>query len=119
MIIEPVLPTSVTPHLNKSLLDRLLELLYISKNGLVSLTSNQLTVRSFETLLEASIHSTTFWSLFLSHLHESTLLQDVILDDPHPVIRKNATKQIVNKCTFIPRYALLYPTLYILVADWV
>ncbi|EKD21222.1 uncharacterized protein L3040_000736 [Drepanopeziza brunnea f. sp. 'multigermtubi'] len=114
---EPVLPTSVTPHLNKSLLDRLLELLYISKNGLVSLTSNQLTVRSFETLLEASIHSTTFWSLFLSHLHENTLLQDVILDDPHPVIRKNAMKQIVNKCTFIPSLAQLSTTQFV-IAFW-
>lgn len=81
--------------------------MYTSKNERVSQTSFQLTIRAFETLLEASIHSVAFWNLFLSHLRESTLLQDLILDDANMMVRKNSMKLVVNKCTFIPRLVVL------------
>ncbi|KAK2624650.1 hypothetical protein QTJ16_005843 [Diplocarpon rosae] len=105
--LEPILPTSVKPYLDKPLLDRLLEILYSAKNIQTSPKSVHVTARSFEVILEASIHNADFWDLFVLHLHESTLLQDLILDDPHPVIRKNAMKHLVNKCTFIPSLAQL------------
>lgn len=100
---EPVLPTSIAPILSNCLLERLLELLYAGRQAETSPSSINLATRSFEALLEASVHNLEFWKGFVSHLQNCDLLQVLILEDPRPFIRKNVVKQIVNKCTFIPR----------------
>lgn len=44
------------------------------------------------------------WTNFKQHLNSSTLLRDLLLDDPRPPIRKNAMKQVLSKCAFSPKY---------------
>ncbi|KAK0118696.1 hypothetical protein ONS96_011784 [Cadophora gregata f. sp. sojae] len=110
---EPVLPTSVAPYLDDSLLNRLLSFLYAAKEVQASQNSLHLTARSFEAILEASIHNLAFWDLFVSHLHSSTLLQDLVLKHPQQFIRKNATKQIVTKSSFIPSLGQLSTTTFV------
>ena len=95
----------MSPFLNEPLLKRLLELLQSAKSVVASQNSIHLTCRSFEAILEASIHNPELWKSFRSHLSRSTLLQDLILEDPRAVIRKSVVKQIANKCAFTPRYS--------------
>lgn len=110
---EPVLPTSVAPYLDESLLNRLLSFLYAAKKVQASQNSLHLTARSFEAILEASIHNLAFWDLFVSHLQSSTLLQDLVLKHPQQFIRKNATKQIVTKASFIPSLGQISTTTFV------
>ncbi|KAH6712037.1 ubiquitin C-terminal hydrolase-like protein [Leptodontidium sp. MPI-SDFR-AT-0119] len=110
---EPIFPTSAAPYLDESLLNRLLSFLYASKQVQASQNSLHLTARSFESILEASIHNLAFWDLFVAHLHDSTLLQDLVLKHPQQFIRKNATKQIVTKSAFIPSLGQLSTTTFV------
>jgi ubiquitin carboxyl-terminal hydrolase 34 len=52
--------------------------------------------------MEASLYNPALWSSFKSHLANSLLLQELLLKDPRPVIRKSVAKQIMAKCTFNP-----------------
>jgi ubiquitin carboxyl-terminal hydrolase 34 len=52
--------------------------------------------------MEASLYNPVLWSSFKSHLANSLLLQELLLKDPRPVIRKSVAKQIMAKCTFNP-----------------
>lgn len=99
---EPVLPTSVTSHLNDGLLQRLLQVLRESQAA----EATRLTSKSFEALMEVSLHSKTFWTLFSSHLQNSSLLKKLLVHEPRAAIRKSVAKQISNKCSFTPRWEL-------------
>jgi ubiquitin carboxyl-terminal hydrolase 34 len=68
-----------------------------------SQNSVHLTWRSFEAILEASIHNPELWGHFASHLASNTLLRELLLEDPRPLIRKSVAKHIMSKCTFSPR----------------
>ncbi|KAG9232040.1 ubiquitin C-terminal hydrolase-like protein [Amylocarpus encephaloides] len=113
LLREPVLPTSVAPHLNEQLLARLLQLLY---DGISCATeiSLKLTCSLMEALFESSLHNPDFWLSFASHLKSNTLLGDLLLVDPRPAIRKNIAKQIANKCTFSPSLALVSSTTFMM-----
>jgi len=100
---EPILPAAVGPLLNEALLKRLLQLLYDAKSATTSQNSIQLAWRSFEAILEASMHNPELWKSFTTHLGSSTLFRDLLLGDPRAQIRKSVAKQVINKCTFTPR----------------
>ncbi|RDL38126.1 Cysteine proteinase [Venustampulla echinocandica] len=102
---EPILPVSIAPYLNETLQERLLQLLYDTKSAATTPNSVHLTWSIFEALLEASLHNSDLWNSFVSHLKRKSLLRDLLLEDPRPVIRKSVVKQIVNKCTFTPSLA--------------
>ncbi|KAF4629829.1 hypothetical protein G7Y89_g8311 [Cudoniella acicularis] len=107
---EPLLPTTIAPYLNEVLLERLLHLLYNARLVSSNQNSSQLTWRAFEAILEASLHNVEMWNSFATHLKNSTLLCDLLLEDPRPVIRKSVGKQVVNKCTFSPSLAQVSTT---------
>lgn len=98
-----MIPSSVRPHLNETLLQRLLHLLYDAKAIETSQQSVQLTWKLFDAILETSMHSPDFWASFHSHLRSKPLLRELLLEDSQPVIRRSIQKQISGKCTFSPR----------------
>lgn len=105
--IEPLLPTSVTPHLDETLLERLLLLLYDAKSNESTQNSAQLTCVSFEAILEASTHGPEFWRAFSAHLSTTPLLRELLFEDRRPAVRKSIVKQVMAKCTYSPRQVVL------------
>ncbi|KAN0095287.1 ubiquitin C-terminal hydrolase-like protein [Hyaloscypha variabilis] len=114
---EPIPPASIAPYLNDILLQRLLQLLHDAKGIQSSQNSVHLTWRSFEAILEGCIHNPELWSHFASYLASNTLLRELLLDDPRPLIRKSVAKHIVSKCTFSPSLAQVSTTGFVM-AFW-
>ncbi|CZT00238.1 related to DFFRY protein [Rhynchosporium graminicola] len=110
---EPVLPISAAPYLDTALFKRLLSFLYAATPVRVSQSSQYLTARSFESMLEASIHNISFWEHFLAHMQGSTLLEDLVLKHPQQFIRKNATKQILTKSAGVPSLGQVSATMFV------
>ncbi|KAL2064045.1 hypothetical protein VTL71DRAFT_4539 [Oculimacula yallundae] len=110
---EPVLPLSAAPYLDASLFGRLLSFLYAATQVPVSQNSIHLTARSFESMLEASIHNIAFWELFVTHLHSSTLLEDLVLKHPQQFIRKYTTKQILTKSSSVSSLGQVSATMFV------
>jgi ubiquitin carboxyl-terminal hydrolase 34 len=102
-VLEPVVPTSVAPHLDATLLERLLSLIGSAGSSASTEGSVKLTCGLFEALLETSLHKPELWEALASHLKSDSLLQDLLLRDSRPAVRKQVAKQIVSKCTFSPR----------------
>jgi ubiquitin carboxyl-terminal hydrolase 34 len=88
--------------LNETLLQRLLELLSCAKSVVTSHNSVHLTWRCIEVILDACLYNPALWASFRSHLAGSSLLQELLLQDSRPIIRKSVAKQIMAKCTFNP-----------------
>ncbi|TVY49434.1 Ubiquitin carboxyl-terminal hydrolase 34 [Lachnellula cervina] len=105
LLKEPVLPSTIPPLLNEILLRRLLQMLEDSRLTRATQNSVHLVFRIFEAILEASLYSPELWKLFVSHLKDSSLLRDLLLEDPHSVTRKSIVKHITNKCSFTPSLA--------------
>lgn len=97
---EPVLPISMTLSLDDVLLKRLTRMLYQAKSDTSSQINVNLTCKCFEAILEASLHNPELWASFKVHLEDTTLLRELLLDDPRMVIRKSVAKQIITKCSF-------------------
>jgi ubiquitin carboxyl-terminal hydrolase 34 len=98
IISGPVIPAAATPFLNYTLLQRLLGLLSKAKLVTTSQNSIDLTCRSFQAILDASLHNPELWVSFKAHLENSDLLRDLILGDSRPAIRKEIMKQVLDKC---------------------
>ena len=86
--------------LDSALLDRLLELLYKAKAATVSTESTNMTIRTFEAILEASGQSTVLWEAFKSHMDENSLSRDVLLVEPRMIIRRSIAKSISAKSVY-------------------
>jgi ubiquitin carboxyl-terminal hydrolase 34 len=100
---EPLLPMSIAPFLNETLLQRLLQLLYDAKTTQTARNSAHLTCRSFEAMLEASSHNPEFWRAFSAHMCNTPLLRQLVFEDSRTAVRKSIIKQIGAKCAFSPR----------------
>jgi hypothetical protein len=101
-----MLPNSVASLLSETLLERLLQLLHDALSVATYQIAIHLVCRSFEAILEASLHNPDFWSAFKSRLNSNMLLKELLLENSTAVVRKNVTKQIMTKCTFSPRWVL-------------
>jgi hypothetical protein len=88
--------------LNGALLNRLLQVLYDSKELLLIQNSVPLISSLFEAILEASMHSSDFWNTFQNHERTPKLIFELLLDDPRVAIRKATVKQIAQKCSYTP-----------------
>ncbi|KAH8805567.1 ubiquitin C-terminal hydrolase-like protein [Xylogone sp. PMI_703] len=102
---EPNISSTVVSSFGQGLVERLIQLLLISRSATSSPNSVHLTWRIFEVMLEASVHNPLFWAAFKGHLTGSPLFQNLLLEDPRTVIRKSVYKQISNKCSFSPSHA--------------
>ena len=100
----PSLPSSVTPHFDELLLERLFQLLRMAISAPATQETVLLTCRSFEAILEISMLSASFWSSVEKHMLNSTILRELILDDPVSSVRKTATKLIMDRCLFATKY---------------
>lgn len=111
---EPLLPISVAPHLDETLLQRLLFLLYDAKSIESTQNSAQLTCASFEAILEASTHGPEFWRAFSAHLSSTPLLRELLFEDRRPAVRKSIVKQVMAKCTYSPSLAQVSTTMFVI-----
>ncbi|ESZ91138.1 hypothetical protein SBOR_8472 [Sclerotinia borealis F-4128] len=102
LLKDPSLPPSSTVGIDDKLLRRLLDLLYAAKLVTTTETSVHLIWTSVEALLEVATQNSALWSTFVRHLKDSTLLKDLLLEDPRPFVRKAILKSITGKCTFNP-----------------
>ncbi len=102
-VTEPLLPTSIAPLLNETLLQRLLVILYEAKGVETAQNSDHLTWRSFEAILEASSHNSELWTAFSNHMRSTPLLRQLIFEDSRPNVRRSVVKQIMNKSVYSPR----------------
>ncbi|KAI9641472.1 hypothetical protein NHQ30_010279 [Ciborinia camelliae] len=102
LLKDPTLPLSSTVGIDDKLLKRLLNLLYAAKISSTTETSVHLIWNSVDALLEVATQNSVLWSTFVSHLSGSTLLQDLLLEDLSPFVRKATLKHVTNKCTFNP-----------------
>lgn len=84
---------------------RLLVLLKAAKSVTTTETSVHLIWTSVEALLEVATQNSTLWITFVGHLNGSTLLQDLLLDDIRPFVRKAILKHVTSKFTFNPSSA--------------
>src|SRR4051812_22742126 len=98
MSLDVEISPSLVSHLNGKLLSRLLDMLYHAKAVVNSRDALNLTARSFDAILESSLHNPELWASFASHLNENTLLEDLLLDDTRISLRKSISKQILTKC---------------------
>lgn len=86
--------------LNAELCDELLRLM--QEWQLVSAyphVTSELICRVFDFMLEVSRYSQTFWTQFASHLKRSHMLRELIVENDHPLLRDNITKQISQRCS--------------------
>ncbi|KHJ35678.1 putative ubiquitin hydrolase [Erysiphe necator] len=95
---KPLPPSSISSLLDKNLLEHMLKILMETRLSNES-QSHHVTSILFESIIESSIHSLKFWEAFLSHLKNSMLLRELLLESPHYSIRKGAAKVILEKCT--------------------
>lgn len=102
LLKDPVLPQSSTVSIDDMLLRRLLDLLNAAKLVTTTDTSVNLIWSSVDALLEVATQNSALWSSFVDHLENSTLLPDLLLEDPRPFVRKALSKHITNKFTFNP-----------------
>lgn len=100
---EPILPATAISSLDTALLKRLVYMLYEAKSDIASQTTLTLTWKCFEAILEASLHNPDLWTSFKMHMDDTDLLQQLLLDDPRPTIRKSVVKLIVTKCSIVQR----------------
>lgn len=98
-----MLPSSVASLLTENLLECLLQLLHKAKSVATSEIAIHVACKSFDAVLEASLHNPDFWSAFKLHLNGNTLLKDLLLENTTALVRKSVSKQIMTKCTFGPR----------------
>ncbi|KAF7921904.1 uncharacterized protein EAE97_011195 [Botrytis byssoidea] len=110
LLKDPALPQSSMDLIDKKLLDRLLDLLYTSKLVTTTDTSVHLIWACIEALLEVASQNSALWTTFVSHLNGSTLLQDLLLEDFRPFVRKAISKHIASKCTFNSNPAHVSPS---------
>ncbi|QSZ30008.1 hypothetical protein DSL72_004526 [Monilinia vaccinii-corymbosi] len=105
LLKDPSLPSSSTVGIDDKLLRRLLDLLNAAKLVTTTETSVHLIWTSVEALLEVATQNSTLWATFIGHLNGSNLLQDLLLDDPRPFVRKSILKHVTSKFTFNPNSA--------------
>ncbi|RAL60589.1 hypothetical protein DID88_009784 [Monilinia fructigena] len=105
LLKDPALPPSSTIGIDVRLLRRLLVLLDAAKSVTTTETSVHLIWTSVEALLEVATQNSSLWTTFVSHLNGSTLLQDLLLDDSRPFVRKAILKHVTSKFTFNPHSA--------------
>lgn len=87
-------------RIDAKLLNRLLDLLYTVKSVLTIESPLHLLWTCIEALLEVAKLNPTLWGTFIGHLNCSSLLQDLLLRDLSPFVRKTFSKQITMICTF-------------------
>ncbi|CAD6444908.1 6039bd08-4af7-4836-9051-2cf9a245c040 [Sclerotinia trifoliorum] len=110
LLKDPALPASSTAGIDDKLLERLLDLLYAAKSVTGREASVHLIWTSVEALLEVAIQNSALWRTFVRHLNGSDLLQNLLLEDLRPFVRKAISKHITSKCTFSPNPAHVSPS---------
>lgn len=100
LIREPLPVESLALRLDGGLLDRLLQLLQEARVVTASQNSVALISSALEAILEASQHSEPFWEAFRNHTEASKLLQELLLTDDRSAVRKDALRQLAQRCSY-------------------
>ncbi|KAK8027534.1 ubiquitin carboxyl-terminal hydrolase [Apiospora marii] len=88
---------SVVDYLTPALLERLLEILRFATAVSSTQNSIELINRSLEALLECCIKSNSFWDTFKSSRTAKEALQNLLVDDDRPYVRKGVVKLMSAK----------------------
>ena len=89
--------------LDGSLLDRLIQLIYDSTDGVSSKISGEFVNCAFEAIMYISQHSALFWNSFKANPDSSKLIMGLILHDTRSEVRRATMKQLSQICSYVSR----------------
>lgn len=95
--IESGTVPSIVDYLTPDLLERLLEILRFATAVPSSQNSIELINRSLEALLECCVRSNAFWDTFKSSRAAKEAVQNLLIDDDRPYVRKGVVKLMSAK----------------------
>lgn len=99
IVRDPSRPDSIAGCLNGTLLDRLIGILSSPLAAEATQNSAKLINTTFQAIMDiCSIHS-ALYSYFISQVDVGALVQQLLLDDPRPAVRKTASNIIAEKTT--------------------